>query len=177
MGRRWDTLVEVCERRIGDHTRPFNDVHFAMPLALGGRTDSAQALLASMQSFAAAAPDSVSVAPVLREAGIPVCAAILAYAAGDYGRAVDLLMPARDQLQGLGGSWAQRDVFVLLLIESALRDGRINTARGLLAERLLMRPNNAKAWRTYARALDMSGAVEAAEAARAKASAVRVQAG
>ena len=172
VGSRWDTLVDICEQRIGDHARPFNDVHFAMPLAMAGKQDSAARLIASMKNYAEAAPEHVSVAPILRESGIPIGEAVLAYAAGEYGRAVDLLLPVRYRMQALGGSWAQRDVFVRLLIECALRDRRFKLARALLAERTALKPNSAPSWQTYARALDGVGDAAAAETARARASAL-----
>ena len=172
VGARWESLVGICEQRIGDHARPFNDAHFVMPLAMTGRKDAAARLVGSMRAFAEGAPATVSVAPIMREAGIPVAEAIAAYAAGEYGRAVDLLLPARYAMQGLGGSWAQRDVFMRVLIELALRAGRFNLARGLLAERVASKPNSAPSWQTYARALDGVGDASAAAAARGKASAL-----
>ena len=169
VGGRWESLTGLCEARIGDHNRPFNDVHFAMPLAATGRTEAVERLLASMRGFAAEAGPNVTVAPILREVGIPIAEAVAAYRRGDYGAAVERLLPVRYAMQALGGSWAQRDVFARLLIEAALRAGRFRLARALLAERLALKPRSAPSWLGYARALDGLGEREAAEAARGRA--------
>jgi hypothetical protein len=54
-------------------------------------------------------------------------------------------VPIRRRLQLFGGSHAQRDVLQRTLLEAALRDGRRDLARALIAERLAVRPNSAYA--------------------------------
>ncbi len=172
VGDRWQGLPEVCESRIGDHNRPFNDAHFVMPLACTGRVEALTQMLESMRAFAAAAPPHVSIAPILREIALPLAEAVAAYTGRDFGRAVDLLLPIRYRMQPLGGSWAQRDVFARLLIDSAIRAGRYRLARALLAERLALRPNGAADWRSYAHILDALGEAEPAAMARDRAAAL-----
>ena len=67
----------------------------------------------------------------------------------DFGRAVDLLHPVRYDIQRIGGSHAQRDLFAQLLIDAAVKAQRIPLARALLAERVALMPNNAPARAVY----------------------------
>lgn len=150
VGTRWDELAEKSERRKDDRLLAFVDAHFMMALAAGGRDAAAQGMLRSM----AAAPAGTE-APIYKEIGAPVCEAIVAYRAGDYGRAADLLLPVRYGIRRLGGSHAQRDVFARMLIESATRAGRLPLARALLAERAANRPDNRWTARRLAQVSDM----------------------
>ncbi len=173
IGDRWDSIAGVCAGRVNDRLRPFNDLHFVMALAMSGRMQEATAILASMRAFVDAnRDDSVALAPVYRNAAIPVCEAIIAYASKDYARVVDIMRDARYHMVPLGGSWAQRDVWVRMLFDAALRDGQYGLARALLAERTAENPTSAPSWRHYADALEGCGAQAEAEAARAKAAAL-----
>ena len=42
-----------------------------------------------------------------REVSEPLCHAMMAYSDGDFTQAVDLMMPVRYKVQGIGGSNAQ----------------------------------------------------------------------
>ncbi len=55
---------------------------------------------------------------------IPAAQAAIAHRKSDHQRVVDLLMPVRHQLWQMGGSHAQRDLFFLLLADSAKALGR-----------------------------------------------------
>jgi tetratricopeptide (TPR) repeat protein len=173
VGDRWASVAGVCAGRVDDRLRPFNDVHFVMALAMAGRMREATAILASMHAFADAnRDDSVTLGPIYRDIAIPVAEAILAYASKDYGRVVDIMRDARYIMVPLGGSWAQRDVWVRMLFDAALRSGQYGLARALLAERTADAPASAPSWKHYADALDGCGAHADAAAARAKAAAL-----
>ncbi len=165
VGQRWAELGERAEKRKDDHLLAFVDAHFMMALAASGRTEAARAMLESMAAVA-----NGTEAAVFREIGQPLCAALLAYRAGEHARVVDLLLPVRYGVRRLGGSHAQRDLFARLLIESAIGAGRLKLARALLAERTAQKPNSPWSWRSTARVLDGLGDTE--EAARLRALAV-----
>ena len=78
----------------------------------------------------------------MAELGLALGEAVRAHRRGDHARVVDLVWPARNALHRIGGSHAQRDFFVKLLIDAAGKAGRIEMARGLLSERLAARPHN-----------------------------------
>jgi len=173
VGDRWESVATVCAGRVADRLRPFNDLHFVMALAMSGRLRDATAILASMRAFSDAHPDDgVTLAPIYRDIGIPVAEAIIAYASKDYGRVVDIMRDARYRMVPLGGSWAQRDVWVRMLIDAALRDGQDRFARGLLAERTADNPTSAPSWKSYAESLARCGAQAEAATARARAAAL-----
>src|SRR3546814_6708658 len=115
VGRRWETVAEYGVRRIGFHNRPFNDVHLMMAMVRGGRNAPAKQMIAEMRDHAERGQGTV--APFMREVGVPLSEAIVAWGDGAFGRAVDLMLPIRYRWQVLGGSWAQRDVFQKMLIE------------------------------------------------------------
>lgn len=174
VGGRWASIAQVCAGRVKDRLRPFNDVHFIMALAMAGRRAEAEAILASMKDYAATYGDDarVSLGAVYRDAGIPVAEAILAYAARDYGRVVAIMQDTRYRMLPLGGSWAQRDVWVRMFLDAAMKDGRYTLARALFAERTAENPTSAPSWRLYGDALERCAAADAARAARAKAAAL-----
>jgi hypothetical protein len=65
---------------------------------------------------------------------------VLAFAAGEYGRAVEFILPVRYNAIRIGGSHAQRDIVAQTLIAAAERGGETKRARALLAERLAQKP-------------------------------------
>jgi hypothetical protein len=83
-----------------------------------------------------------STARIHGDFGRALCEAMVAWRARDYTRAAERLAPLRAQLVRLGGRHAQRDLFVLILLDSALRSGNRNLARSVLSERAKRRPAN-----------------------------------
>lgn len=140
VGARWQELADIAERRIGDGSLVFADLHYMMALAGAGRTRDARRLAAGMDAPADAyRGDQNDLADTI---GAPVALALAAYRAGRYANAAHLLDAARPGLQAIGGSHAQRDVFDLVLIESAVRGGLTALAERLLQERLAVRGEN-----------------------------------
>ncbi|UCH72615.1 MAG: tetratricopeptide repeat protein [Rhodospirillales bacterium] len=168
VGDRWGELADKAEARSRDHLLPFADVHFMMALAADGRTEVAETMLQSMMASAAKG-DGVA-AIVTRDIGVPLCAALRAYADQDYQRVVELLEPIRYDLKYLGGSHAQQDLFHRTLVSAALKSQQFGIARALMSERTADRPSSIWNWRTYARVLaalgDEAGAVGAWRKAR-----------
>lgn len=172
VGDRWRELADQSAGRAGEHVLVFADAHYMLSLASDpGHRDDARKLAASAAEYAAR--DDESQAAVMRAAGAELCRAILAYREGDYGGCVDALYPVRFQTRHLGGSHAQRDVFHQLLIEAAIRAGRLNLARALLSERMQQKPGSMLSWRRYAGVLD--GVGDGAGAAHARAAAERLK--
>ncbi len=129
---RWDELAELTLARLEDHTSPFTSAHFAIILAATGRFEQAARLVRSMRAFAAS--DAGTLGPRYAAAVIPAAEAAIAHRKGEHQRVVDILMPARQSLWEMGGSHAQRDLFFLLLADSARKLGRQDMLRSLLKD-------------------------------------------
>ena len=122
VGERWHELADKAEARIGHVGHPLLIPHLMMALAATGRAAAAARFLAALREIAA---DATSwSAPAVREVYLPVCEAVLAHRNGDYARVVELLAPRREQIRLLGGSNAQRDLFLQMLVDAAMREGR-----------------------------------------------------
>jgi tetratricopeptide (TPR) repeat protein len=167
VGQRWSELAACAARFKDEHILPFIDAHYMMALAADRRGEEAQTMIESLRAHATLSPESE--AQIFGRIGGPLCEALLAYRRGDYGRAVDLLLPLRYAWRRIGGSHAQRDVFTLTLIEAAIRAGRLAVARALLAERTALKPNDAWTWKSFARVLDGLKDTAGATAARSRA--------
>ena len=120
----WQKLTALCAERIANHGSAFSNIHDMMVLSASGNLEDAKALLANMvQQFSS--PDQTgSVALSYKVVGIPVCEAILAHRAKDYGQVLSKLGGVRHQLQMMGASHAQRDVFYHLLVHAAEQENR-----------------------------------------------------
>jgi len=164
---RWTELADKSEGKMTDHFFAFHDAHYMIAMGKDGRFAKAREMLKSME--AAAQCEGRTEAPVYAEVGLPLCRAILAIAEGDHAKGIELMAPIRREIYRIGGSHAQRDLFLRILVASALKAGEHRFARAVLAERLALNPNSAWAWERTAAALDGMGDRDGAAAARAHA--------
>lgn len=170
VGDRWNSVAEVCAGRLGECLRPFNELHFVMGLAMGGKLEEADGIVANLRNLAETkAGTGATAGDVARDVGIAVAEAIVAHARGEHAKVVETMMRVRYKMVPLGGSWAQRDVWIRMLIDSAMADGQDSLARALLAERVADQPTSAPSWKLYADALERCGEAGQAQAMRAKA--------
>lgn len=126
VGGRWDELAALALNRLEDHTSPFTSAHYAAILAAAGHFEAADQLVQSMRDFAAT--DTGTLGPRYAAAGIAAAEAAIAHRKGDHGAVIAALLPVRRMLWQIGGSDAQRDLFFLLLADSARREGRQDVA-------------------------------------------------
>lgn len=167
VGDRWEELADKSEARVEGRVLAFADAHYMMALAATGRQEPANRMLASMRQFADGRDDTQ--ASVTGKAGMPLAQAILAYRAGEYRKAAELLLPVRYDIRRLGGSNAQRDVFAQILVQAAVKAGRLSLARALLSERTAAMPNRPSAWALQAQVQEKLGDADAAAASRKRA--------
>ncbi len=120
----WQKLSALCSERITNHGSAFSNIHDMMVLSASGNLKDAKALLANMQQQFATPDQTGSVALSYKVVGIPVCEAILAHRAKDYAQVLSKLGGVRHQLQMMGASHAQRDVFYHLLVHAANAENR-----------------------------------------------------
>jgi hypothetical protein len=136
VGDRWEELANLAAHRATDGCLAFADLHYMLALCGGDRTDAAAALIARMQ---AARRDKSEAKRVISHPGLHVAQGLLAFAGGEYSTAWMHLRAGRADLQTIGGSHAQRDVFDRITIEAALRGGYVDSAADLLQERIARR--------------------------------------
>lgn len=149
----------------------FNDVHAVMALVGAGRLADARTVVDRLRVTAASASGTNRMMTGL--VGLPAGRAVLAHGEGRFGDVVEDLLPIRRRVHRFGGSHAQRDVVQRTLVDAALRDGRHDLARALVAERLGMRDTSVYAWTQQARLLTARGDTDGAAAARATAAGYR----
>jgi hypothetical protein len=110
VGERWAPVALEARRRAGEHLLPFHDIHYLYALARAGGAGEAEAFLASVERYAgslcgpARGPWS--------EACLPAARGALAFARGDFEAARADLAPALPKIGLIGGSHAQRQLFI-----------------------------------------------------------------
>jgi hypothetical protein len=140
VGTRWEALAPVWAEHAQEHVLVFNDVHIAMTL----RGEAAVAHAAAVAAYAAVGDATNQV--VSRELGLAVMAALRAFREGDYAQVVALLGPVWRRLARVGGSHAQRDLFIQTLGIAAFRAGEVALAREVVAERARLKRGTPRAW-------------------------------
>ena len=110
VGRRWAPVVDEVRRRAGEHILPFLDLHYLYALGRAGDPREADAFLASLKTHAEASIDPYR--EFWHETGIPAAEAVRAIAAEDYAAAAGHFADALPRLERIGGSHAQRHLFV-----------------------------------------------------------------
>jgi len=127
VGKRWDAVAAVVrgqlDQRGGGSVLAFVDAHYAMAL---GEVPALEA--------------KGTTARVHGAAGRAACEAAAAWRRKDHARVVSQLAPVREELWRIGGSHAQRDLFALMLLDSANRTGNAPLAAAVRAERAKLRP-------------------------------------
>jgi len=149
VGERWRPVADAWAGRAGDAFWPLLDVHATMAFAAAGRDAEAAELARLMESLAQGCTEG---AAVVREVALPAARAVRAFAREQYARAVELAAPLRPHLWRLGGSRVQRDTLDLMVLEAAIRAGRVGLAQAIVAERRAAAPLTPRARVQAARA-------------------------
>jgi len=122
VGGRWDAAAGVVRGQAGGSVLAFVDAHYAMALgevpALEERGTSGR---------------------VHGTVGRAACEAAVAWRRKDHARVVERLAPVRQEIWRVGGSHAQRDLFTLILLDSAARTGNTALTDAVRAERASLR--------------------------------------
>jgi hypothetical protein len=107
-----------------------------LSLCGGERQDAAVSLISRMSK---AKSELCETQRIIAHPGLRLAKGMHAFASGEYANAWLNLRDARADLQAIGGSHAQRDVFQRVCIEAAIRGGYLDAAEGLLSERSVQR--------------------------------------
>lgn len=108
VGARWAPIVEQARRRAGEHLFAFHDLHYLYALARNGLY--ADGFLATMRRRAEAADGEAG--HVWRRIALPAAEAVVDFLSGRREAAAEKLGPLLPDLQRIGGSHAQRHIFV-----------------------------------------------------------------
>jgi tetratricopeptide (TPR) repeat protein len=150
VGDRWEELAVLAERRATDGCLAFADLHYMLALCGGARDQAAVALIARMQSTQRSRGEAQA---VIAHPGLHIAQGLHAFSSGEYSSAWMHLRAGRADLQTIGGSHAQRDVFDRITIEAALRGGYMDAAEGLIHDRMARRAGRADGYATARLAL------------------------
>jgi tetratricopeptide (TPR) repeat protein len=139
VSERWQVLADRWEMQALADTRIFYIAHAMMAFAAAGRTASAARLLEMLPHTDASGPASSMPEETLAAS---FCAALLAFARGDYAACVEWLIRVRNIAHRCGGSLAQCDLIHLTFTEAALRARKVPLASSLVAERSARKPTS-----------------------------------
>ncbi len=130
VGARWEELAALACARVEHGGNVFADLHYLIALNAAGRTAEGRRLAERMADADAAAPGDI--AGIAAEVGVPAARGLCAFAAGEHRAAYSQLLQAWRGLPRIGGSHAQRDVFMRLMVEAAMRGGLYAEAEAAL---------------------------------------------
>jgi tetratricopeptide (TPR) repeat protein len=126
VGERWGPVVREARKRAGEHLFPFHDLHYLYALARAGEDGEAGRFIASMKNKAAT---DNACSPVWGEVCIPTAEGLAAFVGGRYDDANDKISPVLSDLHKIGGSHAQRQIFVETLEACSTETPSATTAR------------------------------------------------
>lgn len=129
VGQRWDDLADHLAARAHDTVQPFLTMQYLYGLSRASRPE-ADLLLHAVRRAADDAP--MAQRPAWRDVALPACEALIAHARGDFDSAWRGLATAMPRLCEIGGSHAQRDLFEQMLIDAAMKSGRLTMAQQAL---------------------------------------------
>jgi hypothetical protein len=146
VGERWDELRRVALGRRLDTTLTFATLHSLMALVATGEIEAAGELVAAVEAKTAVGGEQ---AAVMGSVGLELARTILALATDRTSRAgLDVLA---SRLPSIGGSHAQRDVFLRTLAGLAAERGDRGALDGVLSARRRLKRDDAFAGRMMAR--------------------------
>lgn len=139
VGHRWEGLREIALKRQTDTTYVFASLHYLLALVANGETSAAASLVRCLsEANCLGRGDQAKVARMVGAAmadviGGGACPGL--YASGQ-------LVMLADRLQLLGGSNAQRDIFMRVLLMAARNAGQIATVSQILELRGALRTSD-----------------------------------
>ena len=140
VGDRWRQLTAYLTPRIHEHALPFQDLHYIFALSRAGQTELVNEMLSSMEAYSTIAGKRWT------EVAIPAARGLVAYAQGNWETTL-AMGSVLSQLQAIGGSHAQRDLFEQVYLDAWVRHEQNHQALHLLEKRLAKKryiPSNLK---------------------------------
>lgn len=172
VGSRWQDLGDHLQARAQDTIQPFLSLQYLYGLARAGRPE-AKRLLEAVREHAERAPAFTRT--VWREVALPGCEGLFSYAHGEFERAWQHLSVAVPRMAEAGGSHAQRDLFQQVLLDAALRSGKLAVAQQMLELRRSADPHGVPVNTALATVYGRLGLVSLADQARGRAALTRAR--
>jgi len=174
VGDRWQDVADHLESRAQDTVQPFLTLHYLYGLARARRPQAAILLETVREHARNAAPFNRA---VWQEVALPACDGLYFYAHGDHDAAWRKLESVIPRMTEIGGSHAQRDLFEQILLDAALKSGRLISAQQMLELRRHADPDGVPVNRALADIYGKLGLPQLAEQARARAALTRTRHG
>jgi tetratricopeptide (TPR) repeat protein len=133
VGDRWGPVATAWMAHVDDHVLAFNDLHGALAAARSPNRDDLARFQSSLDAYERNGAGHNRL--VTAEVGRRYMDGVIAYAKGDWRRAIDAIVPVRFETFRIGGSHAQRDVIGRTLLAAAERAGDRALVKTLLDER------------------------------------------
>ena len=127
---------------------PFLDLHVMLAFchdrvnASTAKLAIAKEMIESLQDYTQSGTDFPQ--EVTRTLSLPVCQALLAFSEQKYSDVLSILLPLRYDWIRIGGSWAQRQVLFVTVIEAAIQDKNHKLALQLISELKALKPKSRK---------------------------------
>jgi tetratricopeptide (TPR) repeat protein len=121
VGDRWGPVAAAWMAHVDDHVLAFNDLHCALAAARSPNREDLGRFRRSLDAYERHGSGHNRL--VTAEVGRRFIDGAIAYAEGDWRRAIDAMLPVRFETFRIGGSHAQRDIINRTLIAAAERAG------------------------------------------------------
>lgn len=108
VGDRWEGVLAISRARVTDDELIFSTVHYLMTAA---RLRDRATIETALDHFDKWAGADTSQGSLCRSVGVPLARAIVDIGEGEMQKASSALSAIQDQIQSIGGSHAQRDLF------------------------------------------------------------------
>lgn len=163
VGGRWQKLAEVAHKHLEDKDLIFVSLHYLMALVASGDRAAAEQMVEGLRQWSLM---DETQARICADVGLAIADGLRLARDGRYAEAVALMEPVRYSLNRIGGSAAQRDVFMMIMLDAAKSSHDALKARALFADRLGDKVHSSWTWKNYGGILETIGrSDEAAEAA------------
>ncbi len=166
VGNRWAALSEVAKNHLDDRDLIFVSLHYLMALIANGDKTAVKKMMDGLRDWATM---DETQARVCADVGLAVAEGLQLARDGKYAEAVAAIEPVRYRLNLVGGSAAQRDVFIMIMLDAAKASSDALVARALFSERLGEKVHSSWTWKNYSSILETVGKPDEAANAASKA--------
>ncbi|MEM9145844.1 MAG: tetratricopeptide repeat protein [Pseudomonadota bacterium] len=170
VGDRWHALADVARSHVADQDLIFVSLHYLMALVAAGDGEAADEMIATIRTWSTLGNTQ---AGICARVGLALAEGLREARRGRPAQAVEKIGRVRYQLDQIGGSKAQRDVFHMILLDAVVASEDALKARALFAERIGQKAQSSWTWRGYGAVLETLGDTAQARDAGARADALR----